>query len=82
MNACYGGTAALLNSVAWVESRDWDGRYAVVLAGDVAVYEAIGEGGNTGKCGAARATQGCGAVAILVGPDAPLGHTSEPKKEV
>ena len=26
-NACYGGTAALLNSVAWVESSAWDGRY-------------------------------------------------------
>lgn len=69
VNACYGGTAALLNSVAWVESSDWDGRYAVVIAGDVAVYEAIG---GAGKCGAARATQGCGVVAMLVGPDAPL----------
>jgi hypothetical protein len=29
-NACYGGTAAFLNSVAWVQSEDWDGRYAVV----------------------------------------------------
>lgn len=29
-NACYGGTAALFNSVAWVQSEDWDGRYAVV----------------------------------------------------
>lgn len=26
VNACYGGTAALLNSVAWVQSEDWDGR--------------------------------------------------------
>ena len=32
-NACYGGTAALLNSVAWIESSAWDGRYALVLAG-------------------------------------------------
>lgn len=24
-NACYGGTAALFNSVAWVESSAWDG---------------------------------------------------------
>lgn len=26
MNACYAGTNALFNSVAWVESRAWDGR--------------------------------------------------------
>jgi hydroxymethylglutaryl-CoA synthase len=38
INACYGGTAALLNSVAWVESSAWDGRYAVVVCGDIAVY--------------------------------------------
>jgi 3-hydroxy-3-methylglutaryl CoA synthase len=38
-NACYGGTAALLNSLAWVDSAAWDGRYALVLAGDIAVYE-------------------------------------------
>jgi hydroxymethylglutaryl-CoA synthase len=62
MNACYGGTAALLNSAAWVESSVWDGRYAVVVTGDIAVYEP----------GPARPTGGCGAVAFLVGPDAPL----------
>jgi len=67
-NACYGGTAALLNSVAWVQSEAWDGRYAVVLCGDIAVYQTPpGQ-----KCGSARATQGCGAVAMLIGPDAPL----------
>ena len=38
-NACYGGTAALLNSVAWVESSGWNGKYALVVCGDVAVYE-------------------------------------------
>lgn len=26
INACYGGTAALLNTMAWVESSAWDGR--------------------------------------------------------
>jgi len=62
VNACYGGSAALFNSVAWVESSAWDGRFAVVVCGDIAVYEA----------GPARPTGGCGAVAILVGPDAPL----------
>jgi hydroxymethylglutaryl-CoA synthase len=30
-NACYGGTAALLNSLAWVESSQWDGRLAPVV---------------------------------------------------
>ena len=24
-NACYGGTAALLNAVNWIESSAWDG---------------------------------------------------------
>ncbi len=36
INACYGGTAALLNSVAWVQSEAWDGRWAVVVCGDIA----------------------------------------------
>jgi len=62
LNACYGGTAALLNSVAWVESSAWDGRYALVVCGDIAVYEK----------GPARPTGGCGAVAMLIGPDSPL----------
>jgi len=61
-NACYGGTAALLNSIAWVESSAWDGRYAVVVCGDIAVYAP----------GPARPTGGGGAVAMLIGPDAPL----------
>ena len=34
-NACYGGTAALINAVNWIESSYWDGRYALVLAGYV-----------------------------------------------
>lgn len=41
INACYGGTAALLNAVAWVESSGWDGRYAVVVAADIAVYAEV-----------------------------------------
>ena len=40
MNACYGGTAALFNSAAWIESSEWDGRYALFVAADIAVYEA------------------------------------------
>jgi len=64
MNACYGGTAALLSSVAWAESSAWvaEKPYAIYVAGDVAVYEA----------GPARPTGGCGAVAVLVGRDAPV----------
>ncbi|XP_054011563.1 hydroxymethylglutaryl-CoA synthase 1 [Hylaeus anthracinus] len=61
-NACYGGTAALFNAVSWVESSAWDGRLALVVAGDNAVYSS----------GSARPTGGAGAVAMIVGPDAPL----------
>mmetsp|Transcript_25168 Transcript_25168/g.25373 ORF Transcript_25168/g.25373 Transcript_25168/m.25373 type:complete len:472 (+) Transcript_25168:85-1500(+) len=62
VNACYGGTAALFNSLAWIESSDWDGRYALVVCGDIAVYEA----------GPARPTGGCGCIAMLLGADAPV----------
>ena len=62
VNACYGGTAALLNAFAWVESDGWDGRFAIVVAADIAAYAR----------GPARPTCGAGAVAILVGRDAPL----------
>ncbi|CAK1584731.1 unnamed protein product [Parnassius mnemosyne] len=61
-NACYGGTAALFNAINWVESSSWDGRKAIVVAGDIGLY---------GK-GPARPTGGAGAVAMLIGPDAPL----------
>ena len=61
-NACYGSTAALFNAINWIESRSWDGRNAIVFAGDIAVYA---EGG-------ARPVGGAGACAILIGPDAPL----------
>ena len=57
VNACYGGTAALYNAVNWVESRAWDGRYALVVASDEAVYDE----------GPARPSGGAGAVAFLVG---------------
>lgn len=36
-NACYGSTAALFNSVNWVESTSWDGRNAIVVGGDIAI---------------------------------------------
>ena len=62
VNACYGGTAALLNALAWVDSSAWDGRFAIVVAADIAVY----------ADGPARPTGGCGSVAMLVGRGAPL----------
>lgn len=62
MNACYAGTNALFNSHAWVESSAWDGRYALVVSADIAEYSE----------GNARPTGGCGAVVMLIGPDAPI----------
>ena len=62
INACYGGTSALLNAFAWVKSDGWDGRYAIVVAVDIATYAR----------GPARPTCGAGAVAVLIGRDAPL----------
>ncbi|XP_010641845.1 hydroxymethylglutaryl-CoA synthase, mitochondrial [Fukomys damarensis] len=61
-NACYGGTASLFNAANWMESSYWDGRYALVVCGDIAVY----------PTGNARPTGGAGAVAMLIGPNAPL----------
>ena len=62
VNACYGGTNAVFNSVNWVESSAWDGRDAIVVCGDIALYAK----------GAARPTGGAGCVALLIGPDAPI----------
>lgn len=62
VNACYGGTNAVFNSVNWVESSAWDGRDAVVVCGDIALYAK----------GAARPTGGAGCVAMVIGPDAPI----------
>ncbi|GAB5592253.1 3-hydroxy-3-methylglutaryl coenzyme A synthase [Umbelopsis nana] len=61
-NACYGGANAFFNAVNWIESSSWDGRYAIVVAGDLALYAS----------GAARPTSGAGVVAMLVGENAPL----------
>ncbi|KAJ5259319.1 Hydroxymethylglutaryl-CoA synthase [Penicillium angulare] len=61
-NACYGGTSALLNAVNWVESSAWDGRDAIVVASDIAIYDQV----------SSRPTGGAGCVAMLVGADAPL----------
>lgn len=40
VNACYGGTAALFNTLAWIESSAYDGkRLGMVVTVDVAVYK-------------------------------------------
>ncbi|PVD23118.1 hypothetical protein C0Q70_16381 [Pomacea canaliculata] len=49
-NACFGGTAAVMNAVNWIESSSWDGRYALVIAADIAVY-ASGNARCTGGAG-------------------------------
>ena len=60
INACYGGTSAVINAVNWIESSSWDGRDAIVVAGDIAIYDK----------GAARPTGGAGSTAVRSGPDA------------
>lgn len=62
INACYGGTSAVINAINWVESSSWDGRDAIVVAGDIAIYSQ----------GAARPTGGVGSIALLIGADAPI----------
>jgi hydroxymethylglutaryl-CoA synthase len=62
VNACYGGTNAVFNTINWIESSAWDGRDGIVVAGDIALYAK----------GNARPTGGAGAVALLIGPDAPI----------
>jgi len=52
----------VFNALNWLESSSWDGRDAIVVAGDIALY----------KKGNARPTGGAGCVAMLIGPDAPL----------
>ena len=61
-NACYGSTAAVFNAINWIESSSWDGRNAIVFAGDIAIYAE----------GSARPAGGAGACAMLIGPDAPV----------
>jgi len=61
-NACYGSTAAVFNAINWVESSSWDGRNAIVFAGDIAIYAE----------GSARPAGGAGACAMLIGPNAPI----------
>nr|CDS25783.1 hydroxymethylglutaryl coenzyme A synthase [Hymenolepis microstoma] len=65
-SACYGGTAALFNAVNWLESSYCDGRLALVVAADIAIYSTP----------STQPTGGAGAVAILLGPNAPLAFDS------
>jgi hydroxymethylglutaryl-CoA synthase len=62
IQACHGGATAVTNALNWLESRSWDGRYAVVVMSDIALYAAT----------AARPTGGAGSAAVLVGANAPL----------
>lgn len=59
LNACYGGTAAILNCISWGKTEG-QGKYSVVVMSDVAVYDSL----------AAQPTGGSAAVAILLGPNA------------
>lgn len=52
----------MFNSVQWVESTYWDGRYALVVAADCAIYGSV----------SARATGGGGAIAMLIGANADI----------
>lgn len=61
-NACYGGTNALINALNWMYSDFYDGKYAIVVCADIAVYSK----------GRARPTGGCGSIAILLGPSASI----------
>ena len=38
IRGCYGSTAALFDTINWIESTSWDGRYAIVFAGDIMTY--------------------------------------------
>ncbi len=55
-------TYFLSSSFSPLLSSAWDGRNAIVVAADIAVYAK----------GAARPTGGAGAVAMLISPNAPL----------
>ncbi len=60
-NACFGGTMALFNSLSWLHSPFWSGKYSIVITTDIAIYE-----------GTPNATGGAAAVCMLLGPNAPL----------
>ena len=62
INACYGGTQAIFNSLAWLQTEECKNRYAIVVMSDIAEYEV----------GPALPSGGCGSIAILLGKNAPI----------
>mmetsp|Transcript_110819 Transcript_110819/g.192064 ORF Transcript_110819/g.192064 Transcript_110819/m.192064 type:complete len:847 (+) Transcript_110819:115-2655(+) len=62
-NACYGGQAAHLAVMSWVESDRWDGRYGIAVATDISDVPH-----------AAAFCVGAACTATLLFPDAPLSH--------
>jgi 3-hydroxy-3-methylglutaryl-CoA-synthase len=60
-NACYGGTAAFINSMMWMQSPSWDGRWAIVVCVDIADFADHQAFLNGASC-----------VAMLLGPNAPV----------
>jgi hydroxymethylglutaryl-CoA synthase len=58
--ACFGGTAGLLNAVDWIASGSARGRKALVVCTDIARYQLSSPG---------EPTQGAGAVAMIVSQD-------------
>ncbi|ORX59979.1 hypothetical protein BCR36DRAFT_316229 [Piromyces finnis] len=61
VNACFGSTAALFDTVAWMQSDFWNGRYAIVVGTDISQGEDI-----------YHFLTGSSAVALLIGPNANL----------
>jgi len=61
VNACFGSTAALFDTVAWMQSDFWNGRYAIVVGTDISQGEDI-----------YHFLTGSSAVAVLIGPNANL----------
>ncbi|KAE9550222.1 hypothetical protein FO519_006567 [Halicephalobus sp. NKZ332] len=62
-NACFGGTQALFGAIDWIKANHkTDQRFAIAVMADIAVYSSDGP----------RCTGGAGAIALLVGPDAPI----------
>jgi len=64
-NACYGGQAAGLAVLSWLESDRWDGRYGIGCGDDISEQHSMG----LAFCGAS-------CCAALFYPNAPLAHHS------
>lgn len=61
--ACFAGTQSIINAMNWVRTNHaLRNQNAIVICADIAVYDS----------GPARCTGGAGAIAFLIGPDAPL----------